>query len=263
MNAASELPVIKVVNDRVEEVPDFVAVELAFALEINGKDVVSFMCTPKDMDAMAVGFLLAEGILKDRDSLESITVDEKRYRVSVTINGLEPDWEEHLGKKTITSGCGQGITFTGASDLRVHGKIGDSLTVTLAQVKELFKEFRPMSELFEETGGVHSAALATPDKVLLFAEDVGRHNAVDKVIGRAFLEGMPTRDKVLLSTGRISGEIMTKVIRNHIPILITRSAPTCMSIAYGEDYDVTLIGFARGNRMNIYTHPRRVLHPDL
>ncbi len=109
-----------------------------------------------------------------------------------------------------------------------------------------------------QTGGVHSAALADRQKIHLFAEDIGRHNAVDKLIGKAFLAGIPVEDKILLSSGRISGEIMTKVIRNRIPIMISRTAPTCMSITYAEDHGITLIGFARGNRMNIYTHPQRV-----
>lgn len=258
MDAASELPVIKIVNDTVEEVIDSIAVELAFALVVNGKEVVSLMCTPVDMEAMAVGFLLSEGVIVGRDSLESVIVDEKRYRISVQLTNLPSNWIDRLNKKTITSGCGQGVTFTQAADLRGYEGNGDSLCVSLGQVKQLFKQFRPLSQLFDKTGGVHSAALASPEEILLFCEDIGRHNAVDKLIGKAFLAGISVQDKILLSSGRISGEIMTKVIRSHIPILITRSAPTCMSISYGEDYGVTLIGFARGNRMNVYTHPRRV-----
>ena len=109
-----------------------------------------------------------------------------------------------------------------------------------------------------KTGGVHSAALADRKNIHQFAEDIGRHNAVDKLLGKAFLASIPVEDKILLSSGRISGEIMTKVIRNRIPILISRTAPTCMSITYAEYHGVTLIGFARGNRMNIYTHPQRI-----
>ena len=261
MDAATELPVIKIINNQVEEVVDSIAVEVAFALVVNGMEVVSFMCTPVDMEAMAVGFLISEGMLAGRDSLKSVSVDYQEYRVSVRINDLPVDWSERLSKKTITSGCGQGVTFTHDADLLVYGKIGDSLCVTPEQVKHLLNLFRPISKVFEQTGGVHSAALATPKEIVFFAEDIGRHNAVDKLIGRAFLKGIAVRDKILLSSGRISGEIMTKVIRSHIPMLITRAAPTCMSINYGEDYDVTLIGFARGNRMNVYTHPRRVKFP--
>jgi FdhD protein len=258
MDAASEIPVIKVVNDHVEEVADSVAVEVAFALVVNRIEVVSLMCTPVDMEAMAVGFLISEGMIAGPDSLQSVRADYQNYRVSVILNDLPPDWDVRLSQKAITSGCGQGVTFTQAADLRGQEKNRDSVCITPDQVKRLQKEFRPLSKLFEETGGVHSAALTTPEKIILFAEDIGRHNAVDKLIGKAFLGGIPLQDKILFSSGRISGEIMTKVIRSHIPILITRAAPTCMSISYGEDYGVTLIGFARGNRMNVYTHPRRV-----
>jgi FdhD protein len=131
--------------------------------------------------------------------------------------------------------------------------------VNSEEIQALLKKFRSISELFMQTGGVHSAALADQKRIHLFAEDIGRHNAVDKIIGKAFLAGIPVADKILLSSGRISGEIMTKVIRNRIPIMISRTAPTCMSITYAEDHGITLIGFARGNRMNIYTHPQRVV----
>jgi FdhD protein len=131
--------------------------------------------------------------------------------------------------------------------------------VSSEEIQALLKKFRSISELFMQTGGVHSAALADQERIHLFAEDIGRHNAVDKIIGKAFLAGIPVADKILLSSGRISGEIMTKVIRNRIPIMISRTAPTCMSITYAEDHGITLIGFARGNRMNIYTHPQRVV----
>jgi len=134
--------------------------------------------------------------------------------------------------------------------------------ITAGEVQALMKEFRSTSALFMKTGGVHSAALADSNGILLFSEDIGRHNAVDKLIGKAFLANIPVEDKILLSSGRISGEIMTKVIRNHIPIMISRTAPTCMSITYAEDHGVTLIGFARSNRMNIYTHPHRIVFED-
>jgi len=261
MDLATKIPVIKIVNDHVEEVEDSIVVEVAFALVVNGIEVVSFMCTPVDMEAMAVGFLISEGMIAGPDSLQSVSVDYQNYHVSVYLNDLPPGWNLHFTRKAITSGCGQGVTFTRAADLRGQGEKSDSFCISPAQVKSLLKELRSVSKLFDETGGAHSAALATPEKLVLFAEDIGRHNAVDKLIGKAFLNGISVQDKILFSSGRISGEIMTKVIRSRIPVLITRAAPTCMSISYGEDYGVTLIGFARGNRMNVYTHPRRIRFP--
>ena len=259
MKSSHETLIIRTNGKQIEETADQVAAEIGFSLTVNNKQVVTLLCTPAELDAMAIGFLFSEGILKDRESLLDIQVDEKTYAVSATLANLPDDIDTTFHKKTITSGCGRGITFTDATNLKSLPPNRTLITVSLKEVHNLMKEFRSVSELFLKTGGVHSAALADRNRIHLFAEDIGRHNAVDKLIGKAFLAGIPIEDKILLSSGRISGEIMTKVIRSRIPIMISRTAPTCMSITYAEDHGVTLIGFARGNRMNIYTHPQRIV----
>jgi FdhD protein len=259
MEPLHEALIIRLKGDQVKEATDQVATEIGFTLTVNGKQVVTLLCTPSELDCMAVGFLLSEGLLKDRESLLDIKLNEKEFSVAVSLKGLPENIDDAFHKKTITSGCGHGITFTDAADLKKLAPNRSELTVTKEEILQLMKKFRSISRLFLETGGVHSAALVDKNNILLFAEDIGRHNAVDKLIGKAFLAGIPVTDKILLSSGRISGEIMTKVIRNRIPVLISRTAPTCMSITHAEDHGVTLVGFARSNRMNIYTHPQRVV----
>ena len=259
MKPLHEAFIIRLKGDQVEEAADQVATEIGFSLTVNDKQVVTLLCTPSELDCMAIGFLLSEGLLQDRESLLDIKLNEKEFSVAVTLKGLPENIDDAFHKKTITSGCGRGITFTDATDLKKLAPNRSELTVTKEEILELMKKFRSISNLFLKTGGVHSAALVDRKNILLFAEDIGRHNAVDKLIGKAFLAGIPVTDKVLLSSGRISGEILTKVIRNRIPVLISRTAPTCMSITHAEDHGVTLVGFARGNRMNIYTHPQRVV----
>ena len=258
MKPLHEALIIRLKGDDIEEVTDQVASEIGFTLNVNGKQVVTLLCTPSELDAMAIGFLLSEGILKDRESLLDIKVDDKKFTVSVTLANLPDDIDATFHKKTITSGCGRGITFTDAASLKNFPPNRTVLRISAESIKAMLKEFRVISNLFTKTGGVHSAALVDKKNIILFSEDIGRHNAVDKLLGKAFLAGIPVEDKILLSSGRISGEIMTKMIRNRIPILISRTAPTCMSITYAEDHGVTLIGFARGTRMNVYTHPQRV-----
>ena len=259
MKSSHETLIIRTRGQHIEEKVDQVAAEIGFTLNINGKQVVTLLCTPAELDAMAIGFLLSEGILHDRKSLLEVLVDEKNYTVSVTLAKLPDDIDSTFHKKTITSGCGRGITFTDTANLKNLPPGKTQIKIALEEIPSLLREFRSLSELFMKTGGVHSAALADRKGIHLYAEDIGRHNAVDKLIGKAFLAGIPVEDKILISSGRISGEIMTKVIRNRIPIMISRTAPTCMSITYAEDHGVTLIGFARGDRMNIYTHPQRVV----
>jgi FdhD protein len=259
MKSSHDTLIIRTKGEHIEETIDQVASEIGFTLNVNDKQIVTLLCTPAELDAMAIGFLLSEGILQDRDSLLDLQVDEKNFTVAITLANLPDDIDETFHKKTITSGCGRGITFTDASSLKNLEPNKTLIRISLEEIQSLLKEFRSVSELFLKTGGVHSAALADRKHIHLFAEDIGRHNAVDKLIGKAFLAGIPVEDQILLSSGRISGEIMTKVIRSRIPIMISRTAPTCMSITYAEDHGVTLIGFARGSRMNIYTHPQRVV----
>jgi len=263
MEAISYMPVIRVTGNLIEEINDTIAMEIPFTLIVNGETLVSLLCSPSDLDHMAIGFLFSEGLLADRDSIADIQISEKISTVSVTLANLPKNWQSNFHKKTITSGCGKGITFTDPNKLQDLPANRSPIQLSTEQVRNFLSAFRNQSKSYLKTGGIHSAALANETGILLFAEDIGRHNAVDKLIGRAILERIPLTDKILLSSGRISGEIMTKVIRSKIPCLISRTAPTCMSISYAENHGVTLIGFARGNRMNIYTHPQGVVFNNL
>lgn len=262
MEMSSRILVLRVTGDGTHEFEDMVASEKAVSLLVNGISIVSLLCSPADLDAMAVGFLLSEGLLQERKQLLHIKTAEAAARVEVTLGHLPKNWQEAFHSKTMTSGCGRGITFTSTAALKTVEPVRSRLQVHPDAILDLLKKFRSISTQFLETGGVHSAALATTEKeILFFTEDIGRHNAVDKLIGRAFLDEIPLADKILLSSGRVSGEIMTKVIRNRIPILVSRTAPTCMSVTAAEDFGVTLIGFARNRRMNVYSHPQRLLLP--
>jgi len=263
MEPVSDTLLIRITGDTSEEVLDRVAAEAPCTLIVNGEELVSLLCSPIELENMAVGFLLSEGLLSSKEALQEIIVDEKDSTVRVALANLPDNWQDSFQKKTITSGCGKGITFTNPGELQSLNVRREPIHLTTNRVKDLLIDFKKLSKLYISTGGVHSAALADHTGIILFSEDIGRHNAVDKLIGKAFLQEISLEDKILLSSGRISGEIMTKIIRNKIPVLITRTAPTCMSISYAEDYGVTLIGFARGNRMNIYTHPCGVVFDNL
>ena len=254
--------IMRLNGENLEEITDQVAAEIPFALMINDQLLVTLVCSPTELDSMAVGFLLSEGILTDHESLIDVAIDEKESAVSVTLKKLPNGFDQIAQRKTITSGCGKGVTFSNGKGLKSLPVDQVRIKVTPAYIRSVLKKFRSASELFQKTGGIHSAALADEQEIILFAEDIGRHNAVDKLIGRAFMDNISLENKILLSSGRISGEIITKVIRNKIPILVSRAAPTCMSLTYAEDHGITLIGFARGNRMNIYTHPQRIIFEE-
>jgi FdhD protein len=253
-----EALILRVAGSDVEGVIDEVASELPVRLVLNNEPLVTLLCTPAELRELAVGFLLSEGLLRDKSSIKKLEVDEQEAAVRIELTGLPSDFSKAFEKRTISSGCGKGITFTGSRTpddrrLEVTGQF-----MTLADIRGLLAAFRNISSLYRETGGVHSAALCDDKKVLLFSEDIGRHNAVDKLIGKAFLQSIPVVNKVLLTSGRVTSEIVTKAGRNRLPILISRAAPSCMAISYAEDMGITLVGFARGDRMNIYTWPNRI-----
>jgi FdhD protein len=253
-----EAPILRVVGDHVEGLIDEVASELPLRLVLNNEPLVTLLCTPAELEELTVGFLLSEGLLRDKSSIKTLKVDEREAVVRIELSDLPADFSTLFEKRTISSGCGKGVTFTNerlSTDSRIEAK--DRL-MSLDDIRRLLRSFRNISALYLETGGVHSAALSDGKEILFFSEDIGRHNAMDKLIGKAFLRNISIENKILITSGRVTSEIVTKAGRNRFPILISRAAPSCMAISYAEDMGITLIGFARGDRMNIYTWPNRI-----
>jgi FdhD protein len=253
-----EALILRVRGNDVEGVVDEVAAELPVRLIVNNEPLVTLLCTPAELEELAVGFLLSEGLLRDRASITRLEVSEKEPAVRIDLSDLPSDPEKLFEKRTISSGCGSGVTFTNfrmehERRIEVAGPL-----MALDDIRRLLAAFRNISSLYLETGGVHSAALTDGREILFFSEDIGRHNAVDKLIGKAFLKGISVENKVLLTSGRVTSEIVTKAGRNRFPVLISRAAPSCMAVSYAEDMGITLIGFARGDKMNIYTWPNRI-----
>ena len=249
---------MKVSGSSVQGEMDEVAAELPISLVLNGEQLVTLLCTPDELKELAVGFLLSEGILQDRTSLKKLEVLEKENAVHIELENLPDDWHKMFETRTLSSGCGSGITFTHFRTEADQRIAYSGPLMTLDDVRGLLRAFRKISALYQETGGVHSAALSDGRKILFFSEDIGRHNAVDKLIGKAFLNTITLENKILITSGRVTSEIVTKAGRNRFPVIISRAAPTCMAIDYAEDVGITMIGFARGNRMNLYTWPKRI-----
>ncbi len=263
METKQHTPVVKVDGDRVVHGFDEVVAEFPLRVVLNGTQLVTLLCTPSELEELAVGFLLSEGILHCRDSIRSLSVSEQDATVRIELAGLPSDLSALFEKRTISSGCGKGMTFTNyrtPPDRRITIR---EQSVDLETIRRLLRAFRNISSLYLETGGAHSAALAENGEILFFAEDIGRHNAVDKLIGKAFLRSQPLAHTILLTSGRVTTEIMTKAGRNGIPVVISRAAPSCMAVSYAEDLGTTLIGFARGDRMNVYTWQNRIRLPEM
>ncbi|MBS4023826.1 MAG: formate dehydrogenase accessory sulfurtransferase FdhD [Dethiobacter sp.] len=253
-----EKEISRVDDKGARDISDAVVVEAPLTIYLNGQEFVTLLCTPELTDMLAVGFLRSEGIIGDFSEIKTLKDDRENGFVFVETGG-EKLAEKLYGKRTITSGCGKGTVFFSVLDSLKSKPVSSPLTVTYKQVLELMGGLQENADLFRLTGGIHSAALCIPDKILYFCEDIGRHNAVDKILGLCLKENVPLNDKILVTSGRISSEILVKTAKIGIPILVSRSAPTTLSIELAEKLGITLIGFVRGRRFNVYSGTDRVI----
>jgi FdhD protein len=229
-------------------------VETPVSLTVNGDVWITFMCTPVNLEALAVGFLYNEGIIEKMDEVEDVRVCEHGDNVDV--------WLTHTAEQPTswrrTSGCTGGVT---AVDLLAKPNVslnGNSLKVQPEAIGRLVEMLFEAQSLYRETGGVHTSALSDGEKILLSAEDIGRHNTLDKIAGLCLMNDVWPETRILITTGRISSEMLQKSARLNAPILISRTSPSSLSIEMAEHYGITLIGYARKHRFNVYSNSQRV-----
>ncbi len=253
--------VLRVQEFGIQEQEDLIVREKALTIYLNSKEFATIVCSPTHLDYMAVGFLCAEGILRRRSDLKEITIDEEKGLAFVVTGGQAGNLAEQLFlKRYITPCCGRSrASFYFSTDALLCKNIASDVKVAAVAVLSLAAELEERSRLFHKTGGVHSAALAADGKILVFHEDIGRHNTLDKILGQCFLEGIPLEDKMIVFSGRVSSEVLLKTAKMGVAVIISRSAPTDLALELAEDLGITVIGFARDKRFNIYTHPERVV----
>lgn len=227
-------------------------VETPVSLTVNGTPWLTFMCTPTHLDALALGFLYNENVIQSLDEVADVRVCPSGENVDI--------WLHHNPQKpeswTRTSGCTGGLTSVDLHGLSSHQDNRGKLAAQA--VTHLISSLIESQNLYRSAGGVHSSALSDGQHILLVAEDIGRHNTLDKLAGLALRDGIYPPRKVLLTTGRISSEMLQKAARIGASILISRTSPTSLSIELAEKAGITLIGYARRDRFNLYTHPERI-----
>jgi FdhD protein len=261
MHPSKKINIIEYRDGALSGKSDIIASEKRLRIFSNQKEILSLLCTPTMVKEFVIGFALSEGLLADTRNgnaaqewcSERIEILWKDEEIEVTLPVDAPK-----GTATLTSGCAKGITFISSTSEEELPVINDTASISASVLLELYKEFHKKSELFKETGGVHSAALCDNSEIIIFTEDIGRHNAVDKIIGYAFLENITLQGKILLLSGRLSSEITVKAVRSQMPILVSRAAPTDLSVEIAKKSNLTLIGFLRGQHMNIYSYPERI-----
>ena len=229
-------------------------VETPVSLTVNGEVWLTFMCTPVNLEALAVGFLYNEGVIRGMAEVVDVRVCEHGDNVDVW---LERSVEQPTSWRR-TSGCTGGVT---AVDLLAKPNVSfgeNRLTVQPEAIMNLVEMLFESQELYGDTGGVHTSALSDGERVVVSAEDIGRHNTLDKIAGLCLMKDLWPPTRILITTGRISSEMLQKAAQLSAPILISRTSPSSLSIEMAERYGITLIGYARRHRFNVYSNGQRV-----
>jgi FdhD protein len=229
-------------------------VEAPVSLTVNGQVWLTFMCTPVYLEALAVGFLYNEGIIEHMNEVVDVRLCEHGDNVDVWLNR---NVEQPINWRR-TSGCTGGAT---AVDLLAKPNVsfnGNRLELQKEAVEHLVELLFEAQVLYRATGGVHTSILSDGEKIAASAEDIGRHNTLDKIAGLCLRKDIWPENRILITTGRISSEMLQKAARMDVPILVSRTSPSSLSIEMAERYGITLIGYARKHRFNVYSNAQRV-----
>ena len=239
------------------EIEREVAREYPLTIFFNNTQLVTMLCSPHALEDLAVGFLTSEGFLSNKDEIKRIILDKVRGVVRVRTADEREISPEIMSRRLISSGCGRGAAFYSAADVQ-NPPVNSAETIAPEELMKLVQIFQHGSPVYRETHGVHSAALYRHSKMIAQAEDVGRHNAVDKIFGHCLLDGIDTHDCILITSGRISSEIAHKAVRMNIPILVSISAPTTLAVQVAEKMGITLVASVRGGKMDVYSNSGRI-----
>ncbi len=235
-----------------------VATEVPLTIVVNDTELATLMCTPSDLEPLCVGFLLSAGVIDGAAEIASYRCDTTRWVARLQV-AQDPD-PELLSRRLYTSGCGRGVLYASAVEIAARHPLRSELRIHRERIGEAMGWMQRASELFRASGGVHTAALSLEGAMpAFFMDDVGRHNAVDKVVGRALLEGMDLSRCALLCSGRTSSDMLHKAKRAGIPVSVSRGAPTHQAVLQARSMGVTVVGFARGASMTVYSHPERIV----
>ncbi len=236
-----------------------VVVERPLTLFLNGQEIVTMMTVGDYPDYLAVGFLLNQNMLKPDDVITGIEHDEELELVVVR-TARETDYEEKLKKKTRTSGCAQGTVFGDVMEKFEDARLSKDAVLRTSWLYALSRKINTTPSLYLEAGAIHGCVLCREDRPLVYMEDVGRHNAVDKIAGYMFLNKVAPEDKIFYTTGRLTSEMVIKTVQMGVPILASRSGFTAWGVDLARQAGLTLIGRARGKRFVALAGEERILY---
>ena len=252
-----ELEAQRVKADGIVTAPISVASEIPYTIIINEQELATMLCTPDHLEELAYGFLYTSGIINDREDITSFALDRQQWIGYVTLQHM-PDFAL-LSKRIYTSGCGKGVMYSSYMELASRRPINTAARFTKGDIQSGMHFLLQCSELYKRTGSIHTVALGIsgelPHRVY---DDIGRHNALDKVIGKALLNVENFSESILFCTGRISSEMLHKAKRCNIPVIVSRGAPTHQAVLRARSMGITLAGSVRVSGFILFSHPERI-----
>jgi FdhD protein len=250
----AEVNLTQIKGNKIEEISDLVAREITFTILLNKKKLVTLNCSPEKYKYLGLGFLYTSGILQKKENIISLDINEKQGLMDIKIKGASLSSED-----IINSNLWIGSYQQSEEQKETPLSTDTSLKISNNLVYSLISEMQGRANFFKLTGGVHSCALVNKQgSIILFSEDISRYNTIDKILGGAFVNDITTEDKIILTSCRITSGILRKIIIGKLPVVISRAAPTDLAIKLAKRMGITLVGFVREKRMNIYTHPQRI-----
>lgn len=236
-----------------------VADERPLTIYIDSFEIVTLMTLGTHPELLTLGYIKNQGLIKDITEIKSVQVDWEVNAVAVSTIHKRNDWQDKLGPRIVTTGCGQGTVF---GDVMQNI---EELQVTPIQLKQsdlyaLLKNLSAYNDVYKNAGAVHGCALCLGTEIICFNEDVGRHNAVDAIAGRMWIENISGKDKIFYTTGRLTSEMLIKVAQMQIPILLSRSGITQMGLKIAQDMNVTLISRAKNKHFLVYHGVENIIY---
>lgn len=230
-----------------------IAGEFPLTLKVDDREVVTLMTLGTQPEALTLGYLRNQRLVESIEQIRSVEVDWDRETVSVTTHDGQGivDWEKKLARRTVTTGCGQGTVFSCTLDKLYDVRI-PRVTLHQSMIYRLLNAISEHNEIYRRAGAVHGCALCQEDRILMFVEDVGRHNAADAISGHMWLDRIGGGDKVFYTTGRLTSEIVMKVAHMGIPVLLSRSGVTHMGLELAQDLGIVMIARAKGKHFLLY-----------
>lgn len=251
-------PIVRYENGKLFESDDSYVTEFPLTIMVNGEEFATVICSPTHMEELVIGFLASEGAIFKKNEIASLQIDDSKGFAHVELTKSLGDRFEYSTKRMIASCCGKSREFYFHNDAAIAKTSMSHITLTPSQVLNMMANLQSASTLFKKTGGLHNAAISDGNEFFEHRQDIGRHNALDKLYGFCLLRKIPVRDKVLIFSGRISSEILIKAAKIGVGVILSKSAPTTLAIQLANDLNITAIGFIRDGNFNVYSHAERI-----